>query len=557
LYGIPKEKMTDQPTTSQRNIENDDDENDDDGILFSCRCESARVVGMLLACLQHVSPSSNFLINTGITHNIDRSQRRGTKDKAQYATVIVSENAVTFYVYGFGKQSQAMVDLHAGLFSEFYVAETLVPADEITRNPSPTSHGDMRPIYGGDFGINLTTILDCLNVLGTTALDRTKICFSYDRQMAIFKIELLEENLSGNGSKLSGSILSTCAIPGMCAPEEEDDHDINFTQGRTALTVAYRSSPVVARAVLKSGFLRVIMNELNDIPGAVAANIAISSNGFEISTVGHTTECQISLPFQGNHPQFFLTLECKPPSKVHSQSYPLHSVLTAMKGLEIGHETCISMNAIGMIAIQHQILVDPASNKEPCYVDFIMGCLEENLEVDSNDEDHYRAMNHHGLDYSQTQRSIAETDKQTYHDLRDKNIKSNVDDSDCSSEGQDDDKEDKMVQSERSLSKGLFGSVEEFGKSYSMKVQKHIHRRVKGSYTKNDFIDKTDSKSRNDSEIIPEDHFVKEDSQGDAEVSFVEVVSRRSGRRTGHVPTSPRLMYGETKLEESDEDYLV
>jgi hypothetical protein len=533
------------PTTSER--ESDDDENDD--ILFSCRCESARVINMLLACLQHVSPSSSFThgqSNAGMTQNVDRP-RRG-QDKAQYATVIVSENAVSFYVYGFGKQSQAMVDLHAGLFTEFYVSEIQVPADEICANPSPSSPGDMRTIYGGDFGINLTTVLNCLNVLGTTALDRTKICFTYDRRMAIFKIELLEEGLNGNGSNnMGGSILSTCAIPGMCAPEEEgDDADGTLTQGRTALTVAYRSSPIVARAVLKSDFLGVVMNELNDVPGAVSATLSLSPTGIELSTIGHTTECHISLPYQGNHPQFFLNLECKP-QKMHSQSYPLHSVLTAMKGLDIGQETCISMNAIGMIAIQHQI-VDPITNKEPCYVDFIMGCLEDELDLADNDDDH-RNMNHQRFDYSQSERSIVDKDKQSHQDLRENKNKRNIDDSDCSCTEEE---EDTYRESQRSPSKGLFGAVAEFGKGDTTKGQKRIGRRAKRSSTTHEDFENEGNKG--ETESLEDGHFLQEDSQGDVEVSFFDVVSRQSGRRSCHVPTSPRLMYGETRLEESDDD---
>jgi len=522
----------------------DEDENDNDDILFSCRCESARIVAMLLACLQHVSPSSSsvHVQSAGMTQHADRT-RRG-QDKSQYATVIVSENAISFYVYGFGKQSQAMVDLHAGLFSEFYVSETRVPADgllEMPGNRSPITPGDMHVIYGGEFGINLSTVLDCLNILGTTAMERTKLCFTYDRRLAIFKIELLEEGLNGSGATMGGSILSTCAIPGMCAPEEGDE---TLSQGRTALTAAYRSSPIVARAVLKSDFLRVAMSELHDVPGAVSATFALSPTGLEISTVGHSTECHISLPYQGNHPKFFINLDCQL-QKHHAQSYPLHSVQTAMKGLDIGRETCISMNAIGMIAIQHQIL-DPMSNKDPCYVDFIMSCLEEDLDVVEKDDDHSE-MDDNRFYYSQTERSI---DRPSQYENHDNKMSSIPDESDSSL----DEKEefDDAISSERS--KNLFGSVAELGKGSTGKGQRRTNRRVHNPSHSRDESDADEHKGRrNNSGTLDDEHMAHEDSQGDIDVSFVDVVSRRS-RRSGNVSTSPQLMYGDTRLEDSDNE---
>lgn len=115
-------------------------------------------------------------------------------------------------------------------------------------------------IKGGEFGINLTTVLECLGVLGSSSLDRTTLCLSYDTQSAIFKIELLEDIYANatNGVPLGGPtgggvVISNCAIPGMSVAEEQDVHDNDEGQG---LDYAFRLHPVIARARIKSEFLK-------------------------------------------------------------------------------------------------------------------------------------------------------------------------------------------------------------------------------------------------------------------------------------------------------------
>jgi hypothetical protein len=81
---------------------------------------------------------------------------------------------------------------------------------------------------GGEFCVNLTTVLDCLHILGTQGLDKTTLCFTYNLTKEIFKIELLEES----------GVLSTAAIPGMLPPEDDLGN---------SLALAFRSSPIAAR----------------------------------------------------------------------------------------------------------------------------------------------------------------------------------------------------------------------------------------------------------------------------------------------------------------------
>ena len=248
----------------------------------------------------------------------------------------------------------------------------------------------------------MTTVIECLHILGTSNLDRTTLCLSYDRSQAIFKVELLEEH--GHNNSIGSSLLSTCAIPGMAVPDEddEDDEDNNNYSGpkstSTSLAVAFRNSAVVARAILSSSYLRPAIQELMDIPGASCCTIYLSPDGIEMGCIGFNDECGVSLPYRANNnaangnfeandceTPAFISIECNPPQPC-TNSYPLHSFIQGMRALEIANETCISVNEIGMIAIQHQVL-DKVGKGEPNFVDFIMSSMEDSDDEIENEEE--------------------------------------------------------------------------------------------------------------------------------------------------------------------------
>ena len=198
------------------------DVDEDNQWLFSCRCESAKPVSMLLTCLKGTS-------------------------SLQPVTVFVTPSSITFHVYGTARQSQASVDLQAGLFSHYQVnlhstananraAHPTTVTDATEKDPTPHEeipHDEWQ--VGGEFCVNLSTVLECLFVLGTHALEKTKLSMSYNIHTEIFKLELLEE----------GGVLSTAAIPGMVPPSHAQD------DGDSSLALAFRSTPIVARIILK------------------------------------------------------------------------------------------------------------------------------------------------------------------------------------------------------------------------------------------------------------------------------------------------------------------
>ena len=250
-------------------------------------------------------------------------------------------------MYGTARQSQASVEINSSLFSDY----------RLLSKPPPISDNGKDEDWqaGGEFCVNLTTVLECLHVLGLQNLDRTKLCLSYNLTEEIFKMELLEEG-----------ILSTAAIPGMIPPDD----------GGNSLALAFRSTSTVARIILKSDYLREAMQELDLVHGATCCTIYLGPSGLQLAAVGHVGECLISLPSGGTS---VIQLDC---TENEARTYPLHSLQSGMQGLEIAEETCITINEAGMVAIQHQVL-DTVTQKATNFVDFIMSCLQ-----DDDDDEH-------------------------------------------------------------------------------------------------------------------------------------------------------------------------
>ena len=534
------------------------------GLLFSCLCESVRPIVTLLSCLRSVSVSggggsgSSLASMQGATQSLltatnDRRMTQGTASgatrgsKMQYASVFCSEKGLTFMVYGVGKQSRATVELQAGLFSEFQVSEQSIIVDD--------GHGDdeekTEVIKGGEFGINLTTVIGCLCVLGPSSLNRTKLSLSYDVSAAIFKIELLEQTGLTMGG--SGVIISNCAIPGMSVEDDFDDDEVGHESG---LDYAFRSEPIVARARLQSEFLKNAISELTEVAGAVSVTVGISKVGLELATFGHSTECHVVVPYAGNHPEIFLSL-VGIDDAIHARSYPMASILSAMRGLEIANETCVSMNGNGMIAIQHQV-VDKIGNGDPCYVDFIMGCLQDSdedseMEEDSNpttfirqtqasnqssERNEFSPGNVDAEGESQTCPSVSQTTEmekvKTYRSIE-------------VNEEEEENTEDEQEESQESRGISLFGAVASVG-ARTRESSSGIKRRLNSvDGNTNEESQETESEASQDEECEFEDSIDV--------TATINLSRRKTSRKVGDDSiSSPQLMYGDIHLEASDDE---
>jgi hypothetical protein len=296
-------------------------------------------------------------------------------------------------------------------------------------------------IQGGEFGVNLTTVLECFSILSRTGnrptstsasdgvggggnggeyvgLSNVPLCMSYDRGTATFHLEFLEGGTlpgGGVGHVGGGGCLVTCEVPGVAVADDDvldDAHDdidgTSSIDGRaamrhtnnTGLAAAFRSSPLVSRAILYSDALQSAVSELYDVPGASVVEVSLSRGGLEFGCVGPRSEVWVEVPYHRAQGGLYVGLECQAGGVPAASSgrgggsgdgnnvvwrYPLGAFLSGMRGLDIGVETCISINARGMMAIQHQVSRDAyhdpsgeggGGNARPSFVDFIMTCIE-------------------------------------------------------------------------------------------------------------------------------------------------------------------------------------
>uniref|UniRef100_A0A6U5DWW6 Uncharacterized protein n=1 Tax=Corethron hystrix TaxID=216773 RepID=A0A6U5DWW6_9STRA len=294
---------------------NGDDGRAKDNILFSCRCDSARAVSMLLSCLlrrrSSSRESSGTLLGGGGTLSTsfgDTTLAGRRRQQVQMASVFVSANALTFHVRSTsagssvgtgGYTSQSSVEIQSGLFADFYVIEEEMEdeteEEERERELEQETNGHAggttatEPkrvvVVGGEFRVDLTSVMECLGILGSSSssvLNRTSLSMSYDRSTAIFKVEVEEMG-----------VLSTCAV----AASEPDDEDIDdeVDSGPSSLTEAFRNDPVVARAVLRSEFLKEATNGIAEVDGAEVCALCISPDGIELGATGHAEECLVEL----------------------------------------------------------------------------------------------------------------------------------------------------------------------------------------------------------------------------------------------------------------------
>ena len=295
-------------------------EDEEDEWLLSCRCDSARTIYNLLSCLASVANSSNSsaqhssysqaaTTTTGDSYSQSRRRRKSslisgsssssTRASLQPVTVFCSPTGLTFHVYGKAKQMQASVDVPAALFTEYTVTSQQQQQQQHENGDADDDADDDDDDWqaGGEFCLNLATVLECLNILGLEGgssgssssshhssshnKSTIQLACSYNLTQEIFKLELLQHD-----------ILCTAAIPGMQMPD---------LSGNASLATAFRSSNAVARLIYQSDSLRQVVSELEYVPGAVVATLSLGKDGLKVAVVGAWGECFVLVPAKGSH----------------------------------------------------------------------------------------------------------------------------------------------------------------------------------------------------------------------------------------------------------------
>jgi cell cycle checkpoint protein len=236
--------------------------------------------------------------------------------------VDVSNSELNFIVAGKAKSMQARLALNRSMFEEFEC-----DADSIK------------------FAINLTVLLDCLRIFGSS--DSTTATMSFSTADELLNISLEES-----------SVVTTCEINSLYT---EDFNELD----QQSLFIAFRNNQEECQIILKSEPLREVIQELTDSFWTGIVKVSVSNNpaAMKFLTGGQIGASEINIPRTS---EAFVSFQSR--SNI-SFEYSLKSLMFGMKALSVSKEVYIRINSEGLMCIQH--LIETSSNKET-FLDFLM-----------------------------------------------------------------------------------------------------------------------------------------------------------------------------------------
>ncbi|CAB1103228.1 unnamed protein product [Ectocarpus sp. CCAP 1310/34] len=179
-----------------------EEDEESDEVIFSCRLDNAESITTILSCLSH-----------------------GTR-KDQQAQCEVTKESMTLVVSGRAKYTQAQGSLDSSLFQEYDCVE------------------------GAKFGINLTTLLECLQIFGPGSLAQTSVSMAYQ-----------ESDVPPHPGRGRG------------VHELQDKNHPPEAMEFSTLAKAFGRSKEVCRCILKSEILKEAFQELADLNGATSVSV--------------------------------------------------------------------------------------------------------------------------------------------------------------------------------------------------------------------------------------------------------------------------------------------
>ncbi|CAN0171036.1 unnamed protein product [Ectocarpus sp. 6 AP-2014] len=292
--------------------EEEDEESDE--VIFSCRLDNAKSITTILSCLSH-----------------------GTR-KDQQAQCEVTKESMTLVVSGRAKYTQAQGSLDSSLFQEYDCVE------------------------GAKFGINLTTLLECLQIFGPGSLAQTSVSMAYQEARATFRLTLEE-----------GGVFTSCEIRTI----HQDEEAMEFS----TLAKAFGRSKEVCRCILKSEILKEAFQELADLNGATSVSVTFGQEAphLQLSAKGSNGSSEIDFPKSS---EAFVCFECT--ARRVSWTYLMTGMETGMRALGHANETYFRVNEEGILCIQHQI---PMSMGQTSFVDVLLCPDIQEMDMDEEQEE--------------------------------------------------------------------------------------------------------------------------------------------------------------------------
>ncbi len=225
------------------------------------------------------------------------------------------------------------------------------------------------------FQLNLTTLLECLNIFGASNLAQTSASITYLPQEACFCL-VLEEN----------GVIVECELPLLMSHDEwaedgdlDQDEEYSNTPSLTLFETSFELSRVVAKVILHSEPLKNAFSELADLPSAASVQFQFNPLSPSLSMIasGETTTCSIDF---ANSSDALIEFDCL--NQIEAK-YHLDLLKQSFRALSIASESYLRINESSCLSIQHMIQVPEG---QQCFVDALVNADEEEEEEEEREE---------------------------------------------------------------------------------------------------------------------------------------------------------------------------
>ncbi|XP_018418963.1 PREDICTED: cell cycle checkpoint protein RAD1 [Nanorana parkeri] len=270
-------------------------EGEDDQYVFTCSLDNVRNLSNILKAIQFKDHAACFATSNGIK--------------------VTVENA---------KCLQANAFIQAGIFQEFNIQEESVM-----------------------FRINLTVLLDCLTIFGSSALPATptalKMCYrGYGHPLILF----LEE----------GGVMTVCKIH---TQEPEETLDFDFC-----------STNVVNKIILQSEGLKQAFSELDMTSDFLQITLSPSKPYFRLSTFGNAGSAHLDYPKDSDLIEAFHCTETQ------TNRYKISLLKPSTKALALSCKVSIRTDNRGFLSLQYMVRNEDG---QICFVEYYC-CPDEEVQ---------------------------------------------------------------------------------------------------------------------------------------------------------------------------------
>uniref|UniRef100_A0A8C5LU81 Cell cycle checkpoint protein RAD1 n=1 Tax=Leptobrachium leishanense TaxID=445787 RepID=A0A8C5LU81_9ANUR len=240
-----------------------------------------------------------------------------------HAACFTTKNGLKFTVEN-SKCLQANAFIQAGIFQEFNISEESVM-----------------------FRINLTVLLDCLSIFGTSAAPGTstalKMCYQgYGHPLTLF----LEE----------GGVVTVCKIN---TQEPEETLDFDFC-----------STNVINKIILQSEGLREAFSELDMTSDFLQITMSPEKPFFRLSTFGNAGSAHLDYPKDSDLIEAF---QC---TETQTNRYKISLLKPSTKALTLSCKVSIRTDNRGFLSLQYMIRNEDG---QICFVEYYC-CPDEDVE---------------------------------------------------------------------------------------------------------------------------------------------------------------------------------